>query len=117
VLVEGGAVTIRDSVSAGNGFDGFLAFAKLSENSTLNVYQCISTNNVGDGLRTLNFGTGSVIARIANSSLSENANVGLDNNVLGGGPGSLTVVSLGNNFVEGNSLGDIAGTITTVLPH
>jgi len=114
VLVQGADATIRDSVSAGNGSNGFVVFAVAAQNSILNVYQCISTNNGVHGLVADNIGSGSIIARVANSSISENDGFGLNN--FGGG-GSLTFVSLGNNFVEGNIDGPINGTITTVLPH
>jgi len=115
VLVEGGVVTIRDSVSAGNGGSGFAVFPVpfTSQSAILNVYQCMSTNNGFGGLSAENIGTGSAIARVANSSVSENTGVGLLN---GGGGGSVTFASLGNNLVEGNTGFATFGTIT-VLPH
>jgi len=112
VLVQGADVTIRDSVSAGNGSHGFEVFAHLAlQNGVLSVYECMSTNNGVDGFSAGNTGTGSVIARVANSSISENVALGLQNT-----GGSVTFFSLGNNFVEGNLLGATVGTIT-VVPH
>ena len=54
-----------------------------------------------------------MIARVANSSISENGGKGLDN---AGGGGSVTFESLENNFVRGNLGGDTSGTITVVAP-
>jgi len=113
VFVEDADVTIRDSVSASNGFYGFVALNAGSGATILNVYQCMSTNNSADGLLVENVGTGSVIARVANSSISGNNGFGLD----AAGGGIVTLVSLGNNFVEGNLAGPTLGTITLVSPH
>ena len=52
-----------------------------------------------------NGGTGAAIARVANSSISENLGVGLDNF-----SSSATFESLGNNSVRGNVGGNTAGT-------
>jgi len=114
VIVFAADVTIRDSVSAGNVGNGFEAQASLGVSTILNLYQCISTNNGGDGLHASNGGAGFVFARVANSSISENFGAGLNN--LGGG-GGVTLASLGNNFVEGNLAGPTLGTITLVSPH
>ena len=114
VLADGADVTVRDSVSAGNGLDGFHAVSEGSENAILNVYECLSTNNGRSGLRSLSSGTGFVIARAANSSLSENLSVGLDN---AGGGGTVTFESLGNNFAAGNLGGPTAGTISVIAAH
>jgi len=114
VAVDAGDVTVRDSVSAGNGSHGFQVFGNLTLNGALSVYQSMSTNNRFDGFAASNTGTGSVIVHVANSASSGNGAIGLNN---AGGSGSVTFSSLGNNFVEGNVGGAIAGTITTVLPH
>ena len=111
--VEAADVTIRDSVSAGNSFHGYRAVAGGAENTILNVYQCMSTNNAGDGLGVSNTGTGFTIARIANSSISDNLLVGLDN---AGGGGTVFFESLGNSFVRGNLGGETSGTITIIVP-
>jgi len=115
VFADAADVTIRDSVSAGNGLEGFFAQCSVGLPTTiLNLYQCMSTENGGDGIRAETFGGGSVIARVANSSISENNGFGLNN---AGGGGTVTFSSLGDNFVEGNILGAIAGAITPVAPH
>jgi hypothetical protein len=116
IFVEGADVTIRDSVFGGNGGSGFTVTAFGSQNSILNVYDCMSTNNGGNGFEAFNGGTGFVFARVANSSVNENIGIGLDNLGNSGG-GSMAFVSLGNNFVEGNVGGVTSGTITPVTPH
>jgi hypothetical protein len=110
IFVDGADVTVRDSVSAGNGGNGFDVEIGGAENSTLNLYQCLSTNNANDGFSTFVGGgaTGFIFARVANSSISENLGHGLFN------VGGATFESLGNNFVRGNSGGDVSGTITPV---
>ena len=100
--------TARDSVVAGNGNDGFFVNAIGTKNTILNVYQCLVTNNGGDGIDALNSGTGFVDARVANSSISENFGVGM---AAGAG---VTFESLGNNFARGNIGGEVSGTVTVV---
>jgi hypothetical protein len=112
VYVDDADVSVRDSVSAGNKSHGFVSTAINSENSILNVYQCMATNNGLDGLYAFNSGTGFVIARAADSAFSDNLGHGLNSDSTGGG--TLTFESLGNNFVRGNIGGDISGTITLV---
>jgi hypothetical protein len=107
-LSDGADITIRDSVAAGNGRAGFYASSIGSENTVMNVYECVSTNNLKDGLYSLNTGTGFVIARVANSSISENVRYGLVVNP------SVTFESLGNNFVRGNVTGNLFGSPTIV---
>jgi len=115
VSVANADVTIRDSVAGGNGNDGFAVLGQLPPQSAiLNIYECMSANNGGNGFSARNVGPSFVFARVASSSVSENIGFGLNN---AGGVGSVTFVSLGNNFVEGNTSGPINGTITSVLPH
>jgi hypothetical protein len=106
VAVDGSDVTVRDSVCAGNGGDGFFAQSGGAENSTLNVYECVSTNNAV-GFYAVKIGTGSVTARAANSSISENVGAGI-------AVAGAAFESLGNNFVRGNSP-NVNGSITVVL--
>jgi len=109
--VQDADVTVRDSVVAGNGGAGFFATASLAASGILNVYQCISTNNGGDEFLASNSGTGFVIARVANSSISENIGIGLDNFNF------VTFESLGNNLVRGNLGGSVSGAVTVVAPE
>jgi hypothetical protein len=106
VVVLGANVTARNSVCAGNNGAGFYVYNTGSSNSVLNVYQCISANN-NFGLKAFKFGSGFVIARVANSSISENGQHGLEN-------GGAVFESLGNNLVRGNITGDVSGAITVV---
>jgi hypothetical protein len=108
IQVDGADVSVRDSVSAGNA-NGFVAENGGAENSTLNVDHCISTNNGQDGFFTDKEGSGSVLARASNSSISENIGHGINN-----GAGVL-FESLGNNVVRGNVAGDITGAAITVV--
>ena len=112
VFADGADVTVRDSVSSGN-FVGFKAQTSGTENTILQVYESLSTNNRGDGFAAAVSGSGGgfVNARVANSSVSENVGVGLDN--LGGA----TFESLGNNFVSGNVGGDVSAGITIIGAH
>ena len=109
IYVDGGDVSVRDSVSAGNSAHGFAAESGGSENSVLNLEHCISTNNGTDGFETFKGGSGFVIARASNSSISENIGHGINN-----GTGVL-FESLGNNFVQGNVAGNVAGAAITVV--
>ena len=111
VEAVGADFTARDSVLAGNGSDGFFVNAVGTKNTILNVYQCLVTNNGGNGINALNGGTGFVIARAANSSISENFGIGLAS-----GSG-VTFESLGNNFARGNIGGETSGTVTVVAPR
>jgi hypothetical protein len=110
VLVDGADATVRGSVSAGNGFNGFEATANAAENTILNVYECISTNNGNDGFGVHNSGTGFLFARVANSAISENFGHGLDNFT----PAAVTFESLGNSLVRGNLGGEVSAGITVV---
>lgn len=78
VAVDGADVTVRDSVAAGN-FFGFDAESNGSENTILQVYDSLSTNNEGDGFSASATAGGSVNARVANSSVGENIGMGLHN--------------------------------------
>jgi hypothetical protein len=109
VFVDGADVSVRDSVSAGNGFNGFEAVSKVTERSVLNVYQSSAVNNGNDGIGVRNDGSGVVNVRVANSSIGENLGHGLNNFA-----GSVTFESLGNNFVRGNIAGNTNGTITPI---
>jgi hypothetical protein len=115
VFVDGADVTVRDSVSAGNGATGFRAFNSgvFGNETILNVYQCLSSNNGSDGFFASNAGGSNtfVIARVANSSINENFKHGLNN------VNAVAFESLGNNFVRGNIAGDISGIITVVPPR
>jgi hypothetical protein len=104
-----GIVTVRDSVAANNGGNGFSAEANgTGTQSNLNVYNCIATNNGTDGINASKFGNGICIVRVGNSSISENFGIGLNDT------GGTFFETQGNNFVRGNIGGPTAGTITFV---
>ena len=116
VLADGSFVSVRDSVSARNGQDGFDAAASSAVNSVLFIYECSSTFNLRSGVHAINSGSGGVIASVANSSVCENANFGL-NNAGNTGSGFLAFESLGNNMVSHNGNNETNGTITLATPH
>ncbi len=108
---DGADVTVRNSAAASNHW-GSIAINFGAENTVLNVYDSIATNNSSDGLYAQVVGSGFVIARVANASISENIGMGLNN--FGG---TATFESLGNNFVRGNVGGDVSAGITIVSAH
>ena len=116
VLADGSFVSVRDSVSARNGQDGFDAVTSSAVNSVLFIYECSSTFNLRNGLHAINSGSGTVLATVANSSVCENALFGLNNAGSTGG-GFLFFESLGNNMVRHNGTGETNGTITLVTPQ
>ena len=88
-------VSVRDSVSAGNGF-GFAARADTAGlTAELNIEDCLAANNSQDGLRA-GGGAGTAIVRVSNSTITNNA----ANGVFYGLNGS--ILSRGNNTLEGN---------------
>jgi Right handed beta helix region len=113
VSMQGADVSLRDSISAGNNYAGFVVFAVGSQNTVSNLYQSTSTNNLIDGLTVYNTGSGFVIVRVGNSAIIENLNYGINNS---GGGGFVSLGSLGNNMVEGNIAGDTSGAISTLTP-
>jgi hypothetical protein len=88
-------VSVRDSVSGGNGF----GFAARSENAgqtaEMNLESCSSTNNKQDGLRA-GGGAGAAIIRVSNSTINGNTANGVFQAVNG------SILSRGNNTLEGN---------------
>lgn len=97
VNVDGADVTVRDSVSTGNLFDGFSVGSLGLENSVLQAINCVSASNGRDGFSSSKMGTGSVTARLASCAVTENAAVGLHVDT------GVVFESLGNNLVRGNS--------------
>jgi hypothetical protein len=89
-----GSVTICDSVASGNQFDGFI----VERNGELNLEDCGSANN-GFGISAFTGG----LVRVSNATVTDNA-TGLYN---GGG----TLLSRGNNTLEGSTSAN--GTFTS----
>lgn len=88
-------VSVRDSVSAGNGF-GFAARSDtVGLTAELNIENCLATNNGQDGLRA-GGGAGTAIIRVSNSTITNNSANGVFHGLNG------SILSRGNNTLEGN---------------
>src|SRR5262249_10520223 len=98
VFAQLSKVSIRDSVSSGNGI-GF-----HSETGELNIDNCLASKNVDGGVESANGG----VVRVSNSTITDNGQ-GLSQQ------GTAILYSRGNNTVEGNTQ-DILGTITSYSP-
>lgn len=93
-------VSIRNSVAAGNGTNGFLAIGSASGNPDMLLESCITSTN-SNGVRTQ--GTANTKIRISNVTITDNA-TGIS--VAAG-----MVISSGNNSIQGNTA-DGAPTMT-----
>ena len=109
VFVDGASVRIRDSVSSGNTQDGLAVISIGAEASLLEVYESMCTDNGQNGILAAKNGIGLVTARVANSAVTGNFDIGLEN------LNSATFESLGNNLVRGNG-SETFGTITVIAP-
>jgi len=98
-------VTVRDTLSAGNGVGFNLLTSPSGTPAELNLENCVATNN-GEGIHSERIGA---IVRVSNSTITNNSIIGL----LGTAGGSL--ISRGNNTVEGNgnaNNGNFTGSFT-----
>jgi hypothetical protein len=98
VADNGSRVSISNSLVNGN-LNGVVAEASAGT-AELNVYNCIINHNTTGVLS----GPGSVIIRLANSS-AQNNSTGV--NVSAG-----TVITYGNNRINGNTVADVTGLLT-----
>ena len=95
LLVEAGAkVTVRNSIASG-GQDGLAAESSSAAATELDVENCVASNNVNVGIRLDRLSTGAVTVRVSNSTVTDN-NTGLTTF------GTASLLSRGNNTVEGN---------------
>lgn len=102
-MAGNGHTTIRDTVSSGNGGEGFMIYAPTS---TLDVTleNCTASNNAFDGVAIVYGGT----VRVSNCTITDNAGYGFDNF-----SGAGIFLSRQNNTVEGNVKGQTSGTIAS----
>jgi len=102
---DGAKVTVRNSVASHNGAGGFFAISEFMGGAAeLTIESCVASNNGGAGIRAESISTGVATVRVSNSTITDNV-VGLENV---GSPA--TLLSLGNNIVEGNGT-NTSGTI------
>ncbi|HEY6330895.1 MAG TPA: right-handed parallel beta-helix repeat-containing protein, partial [Blastocatellia bacterium] len=106
VAVDGATVTVRNTVASGNAQTGFEIASESSRSTEVNIENCIASNNGVNGVGLFQGGSGKVIARVSDSTITDNAGNGFQN---GGGQ----ILSRRNNTVAGNGAGDTSGTITT----
>ncbi len=99
-----GHFTIRDTVSASNGNDGYYIYAPPATNIDVTLESCTASNNSGDGVLAQNAGA---TVRVSNSTVTDNVAYGFDN-ILGA-----TFQSRQNNTVEGNVGGQTSGSISS----
>jgi len=104
-VMDGSKVTIRNSVTSGNGNIGFAAESSTSVSTDLNIESCLASNNA-IGILGQSNSTGVATVRVSNSTVTDNG-TGLENF---GSPA--LILSRGNNTVEGN-LENTVGTIGT----
>jgi hypothetical protein len=104
IAQDGATVTVRNTIAAANTQNGFEVAAD-SRPAELNIENCISSNNTLNGIDAIALGTAAAIARVSDSTITDNAGTGLLND---GSPAQL--LSRGNNTVEGNG-SPTAGTI------
>jgi hypothetical protein len=109
VALDGAVVTVRNTVSSANTQTGFDIDSGSSRSTEVNIENCIASNNMLNGVRALALSTGTVIARVSDSTITDNAGTGLLNV---GSPAS--ILSRKNNTVEGNGSGNTSGTIGSV---
>jgi hypothetical protein len=106
ILVQDGTRTaIRGSVASGN-LAGLVAQASVGGSVELTVADCVVTYNTGSGI-TSEGDSGSALVRVSGSTVTGNQR-GLVQATFGG---TSTFLSRGDNTVEGNLQGDLAGVI------
>lgn len=100
---EPAKVTVRDTVSAGNGTGFSLLTSTTGTPAELNLENCVAANNIS-GIISQRAGA---IVRVSNSTITNNSSTG----VFASASGSL--LSRGDNTVEGNTTnGNFTGNIT-----
>ena len=122
LYVEGGTVSISNSVASGNiSFVGETTFGIEAYSgpgfpSEVNVENCLIANNPGAGIISTAFPGGVSTVRVSNSTVTDNG-IGLSNGLSGFGPivFSATLLSRGNNTVQGNGA-PTSGTIGSFSP-
>jgi hypothetical protein len=105
-LSAGGQITVRSTVASGNR-SGFSTFG-----GTLNLENCVISNNDTGVTAELDSGSGPTIVVISNSLVTNNQTGLLQTCVNAGcSAGTSVIYSRGNNTVTGNKT-DVSGTIT-----
>lgn len=103
--VDGGVTaTVTNSIANRNVTNGFFAMATAVGSAVINIADSASSHNGANGVRALNAGA---TIRISNVTITDNLTAGLS------AASSGQIVSLGNNFVEGNG---VNGSPTTTVP-
>ena len=74
----------------------------------MNIENCIASNNNLNGVSVLALSSGKVIARVSDSTITDNAGNGLFNN----GGSTAELLSRKNNTIEGNVSGNASGRIS-----
>jgi hypothetical protein len=107
---EGTRASIRNSVASSGNFIGVSATPSGgSLTAELNIDTCLISNNIGSGsvgVSAGGFSGSAATIRISNSTVTNNG-IGLQQ-LMGG-----SILSRGNNTVEGNTTADTQGTIGT----
>jgi hypothetical protein len=103
-------VSAVDFVSVGNEI-GAAAVNTIAGHVELNLDRAVLSDNTEDGLEAVAIGDGTVIVRISNSMVVNNAAWGLNQS------GTSTLASMNNNFVAGNGTADTIGMISTIPVH
>jgi hypothetical protein len=103
--LDGAVVTVRNTVCSANTQDGLLIASTSSRPVEVNIENCIASNNMINGIEVVSLSTGTAIARVSDSTITDNGGTGLLNG--SGAPASL--LSRKNNTVEGNGGGDTSG--------
>jgi hypothetical protein len=104
-VYDGTRTVIRESVASGN-LLGLAAQANAGGSTELTVVDCLISHNESSGIEGDGV-SGSVLVRVSGSTVTGNQR-GL---VQGSFGGASTFFSRGDNTVEGNLQGDLAGTI------
>lgn len=107
---EGARVNVYNSVASGNTNLGFGATSFTSQPVEMNLEGCVSSDNGHFGIAVASMSTGSATVRLSNSTVTHNAVIGLN---IGNAPA--TLLSRGNNTVEGNAT-DVSGVLGSYLP-
>ena len=105
LAAAGTKVTVRDSVASGNGY-GFRVFAGPAGSVTeMNIEDCFASDN-GTGIRAESASGLTTLIRVANTTVTGNST-----GIMVAGPGSNSIISRGDNTVEGNTNnGSFTGT-------
>jgi hypothetical protein len=105
-ISDGASASIRESVVSGTTVAGLFASSTTVRAAELNVENCLISNNVKIGIGASSSNPGVATVRVSNSTVTDNDS-GL-NNAMGG---TSSILSRGNNTVEGNTFANTIGTI------